>query len=236
LFERCQNVLAEIEDLQAAASGARTELAGTLRVDLPVFYGKRFVMPILARLAAQHPGLKLDIRLSDVKIDLIREGIDLAVRIGQLSDSSLVAKRIDQQHLVLCASPAYLAQHGRPETVADLARHAAVRFRLPTSGRDRPWQLTCDGEAIVLSPPAHVRIDETEGLLEALTLGLGIGQIPDILVQYALDRGELIELLPQSRPAPMPIHILYASGRLMPARVRLVIEALETLRLRESRH
>lgn len=232
LFERCQNVLAEIEDLQAEASGARAELAGILRIELPVYYGKRFVMPLLARLMEQHPGLKMDIRLSDVQVDLIRDGIDLAVRIGRLSDSNLVAKRIDQQNLVLCASPAYLAQHGLPQQIEDLAHHTAIRFRLPTSGRDRAWQLCQQGEAIELNPPPRVRVNETEGLLEALKLGLGICQAPDILVQEALRAGELVEVLPQCRPQPMPINIVYASGRLMPTRVRTAIEALEALRER----
>ena len=117
LYERCQRVLAELEDLQAEASGARAALSGMLRVSLPVLYGTRFVMPVLAELCLRHPALQLDISLTDERVDLIREGVDLAVRIGELRDSSLVARRIDQQQLVLCASATYLKRRGTPARI-----------------------------------------------------------------------------------------------------------------------
>lgn len=232
LFQRCQRVLAEVEELQADASGARAEPAGLVRIDMPVFYGRKFVMPLLAELMQRHPALRLDMRLTDLQVDLVRDGVDLAVRIGALRDSSLIARRVDQQGLLLCASPAYLAQRGSPRRIEDLARHQAVVFRLPSSGRDRPWQLRRRGEALELTPTPYLRVSETEGLVEAVRLGLGIAQLPDLLAEEALARGELVELLPGSRPAPMPIHLVYPSGRLVPARVRATLEALEALRTR----
>jgi DNA-binding transcriptional LysR family regulator len=234
LFRRCQRVLAEIEDLQAEATGTRARVTGTLRIDLPVFYGKRFVMPLLAALMRKHPDLHMDIRLTDVLDDLVRGGIDLAVRIGQLRDSTLVARRIDRQGLVLCASPGYLEAHGAPRRIEDLAGHAAIVFRLPTTGRDRPWQFRQRGVAVELAPRPQVRVSETEGLLEALKLGMGLCQVPDLLVQDELARGDLQELLPSCRPEPMPISVVYPSGRLLPARVRVAIEALEALRQRTA--
>lgn len=234
LFQRCQRVLAEVEDLQAEASGSRAAPSGTLRIDLPVYYGKRFVMPLLAGLLQRHPALRMDIRLTDVQVDLVRDGVDLAVRIGTLRDSTLVARRVDQQGLVLCASPAYLAARGRPRRLEDLAGHAAVVFRLPTSGRDRPWQFRQQGAAVELMPAARVRIGETEALRAALTLGMGLCQLPDLLVEDELARGELVELLPEHRPEPMPIHLVYPSARLLPARVRAAVEALEALRQRSG--
>lgn len=235
LYQRCQRVLAEIDELQAEASGSRAAPMGTLRIDLPVFYGKTFVMPLLADLAARHPALRLDVRLTDTKVDLVRDGIDMAVRIGRLSDSSLVARQVDRQGLLLCASPAYLARHGSPRQIGDLAAHAAVVFRLPTSGRDRPWQLRQQDRDVALAPTAQVRVNETEGLLAAVKLGLGICQLPDLLVQDELARGELVELLPDCRPEPMPIHIVYPSARLLPARVRAALQALDALRQRLDR-
>lgn len=234
LFNRCQRVLAEVEDLQAEAAGTRAEPAGTLRIDMPVFYGKRFVMPLLAQLQARHRALRMDLRLTDLQVDLVRDGVDLAVRIGPLRDSTLVAKRVDQQSLVLCASPAYLQTHGTPRRIEDLATHTAVVFRLPSSGRDRAWQFRQRGKPVEVSPVAGVRISETEGLLEALKLGMGVCQVPDMLVQNEIDRGELCEVLPSLRPEPMPIHLVYPSGRLMPARVRAAINALEALRHRSA--
>ncbi len=235
LFQRCQRVLAEVEDLQAEASGTRAQPTGILRIDLPVFYGKRFVMPLLAGLQQRHPHLQLDVRLTDTQVDLVRDGIDLALRIGRLRDSTLVARRVDRQQLVLCASPAYLAARGTPRRIEDLAAHAAVVFRLPTSGRDRPWQLRQRGAEVELSPRPHVRVNDGEGLLAALKLGMGLCQLPDMLVLDELTRGELVELLPSCRPEPMPIHIVYPSGRLVPERVRVAIEALDALRHRLGR-
>jgi len=232
LYQRCQRVLAEVEDLQAEASGTCASPSGTLRIDAPAFYGKRFVTPLLAGLRQRHPQLQIDLRLSDAYVDLVREGVDLALRIGRLRDSTLVARRVDKQQLLLCASPAYLEARGTPRRIEDLAGHDAVVFRLPTSGRDRPWQLRQRGSPLEWVPRAQVRIDDGEGLVEALKLSMGLCQLPDMMVQGELERGELVELLPSCRPEPMPIHIVYPSGRLLPERVRVAIEALEALRQR----
>lgn len=229
LYQRCQRVLAELEDLQTIASGSRAVPTGVLRVAMPVFYGKRFVLPRLAALLHAHAGLQLDARLSDLYVDIVREGIDLAVRIGELDDSSLVAKRVDWQSLCLCASPAYLARAGTPRRVEELAAHAAVLFRLPTSGRDRPWQLRQRGQPVTLQPQPAARLNETEGVLEALRLGLGIAQLPDNVAADDLAAGRLVELLPGCAPPRMPVHLVMPSGRLVPPRVRAAIAALEDL-------
>ena len=191
-------------------------------------------MPLLAELLRRHPAMRMDIRLTDVQVDLVRDGIDLAVRIGQLRDSTLIAKRVDQQGLVLCASPAYLEAQGTPRRIEELTRHSAIVFRLPTTGRDRPWQLRRRGVPVELSPRARVRVSETEGLQEALRLGLGLCQVPDLLVQDEFARGELIEVLPSCRPEPMRINLVYPSGRLIPARVRVTLNALDALRQRQQ--
>ena len=230
LFHRCERMLAEFEDLKADASGVRAAPSGTLRLDLPVFYGRRFVLPILAKLQRQHPALVFEVRLRDSFADLVKEGIDLAVRAGELSDSSLVARRIDSQGLVLVASPAYLRAHGTPARLEDLAGHKAVAFRMPTSGRNRPWQLK-QGRRIVEMHPVHsAQISDTEALGAAALLGLGLGQLPDYVVQDELARGKLVEVLGEHRPPPMPLSAVVPSGRLLPPRVRVVLDALETLR------
>lgn len=229
LFQRCQRVLAELDELEADAAGARAEVAGTLRVDLPIVYGKQVVMPVLAALRRQHPRLQLDVRLQDGYADLVRDGIDLAVRVGELQDSTLVARRIDRQAMVLCASPRYLAEHGTPRTVDELSTHAAVVFRLPTSGRNRPWQLRQRERPVQLHPAAAVRLNDGEGMVSAACLGMGLVQLPDYMVAAELARGELAEVLPSCRPDTQPISAVYPSGRLMPARVRVVLDALKGL-------
>lgn len=226
LFERCQRVLAELGEMQAEASGARATVSGELRLSAPVCYGKRFVLPRLAWLREQHPQLRFDVRLSDSFVDLLQQGIDLAVRIGTLQDSALVARRIDSQQLLLVASPAYLARRGEPRRIDDLARHDAIVFRMPSTGRDRPWQFRQRGETLELRPERALLVSETEGLADAARLGAGICQLPDNVVDRALHAGELVELLPASRPAPMPIHLVHASARLVPARLRVALDAL----------
>jgi LysR family transcriptional regulator for bpeEF and oprC len=232
LFERCQRVLAEVEDLQAEAAGTRALPAGTLRIDLPIVYGKRFVLPLLADLVRRHPALQLDVRLQDAFVDLVRDGIDLAVRAGPLQDSTLVARRIDRQGMVLCASAKYLAKHGTPRRLEDLEGHPAIVFRNPTSGRNRPWSFRQRGIPIEINPRSRVRVSDGEGIVEAIKLGLGLCQIPDYFVADELAKGQLVEVLPSCRPEPMQISVVYPSGRLLPARVRAAIEALETLRQR----
>lgn len=227
LFRRCQRILGEIEELEADAAGSQAVPAGTLKVDLPAFYGKHIVMPRLAALAKRHPGLSLDVRLNDAQVDLVRDGIDLAVRIGPLQDSSLIARRIDRQGLVLCAAPSYLKHHATPRRIEQLSAHGAVVFRMPGSGRTRPWQFRQRGAPVDLHPSPVIRVNDTEGLLEAVRLGLGLCQLPDYVVASAIASGALVELLPGSRPEPLPISLVYPSARLLPARVRAAIEVLE---------
>jgi len=229
LFQRCQRVLAELDELEADAAGARAEVVGTLRIDMPIVYGKQVVMPVLAELRRRHPRLQLDVRLQDGFADLVRDGIDVAVRVGELQDSTLVARRFDRQTLVLCASPRYLAEQGTPRTVDDLKSHTAVVFRMPTSGRNRPWQLRQRDRPVDLQPSTSVRINDGEGMVAAACLGLGLVQVPDYMAAAELRRGDLIEVLPSCRPEAQPISAVVPSGRLVPARVRVLLEALKPL-------
>lgn len=227
LYQRCQRVLAEVDELQAEASGTRAVASGVLKIDAPIVWGMRRLVPLLGQLLQQHPGLQLDLRLNDGYADLVRDGIDLAVRVGHLQDSSLVARRIDWQAFALCASPVYLAAHGTPRRLDELQRHIAVVFRMPTSGRNRPWQFRRrDGEAVEINPASRVRINDGQGIVAALCAGMGISQLPTYMVADELASGELVELLPGLRPEPLPISVVYPSGRLVPARVRVAVEAL----------
>jgi DNA-binding transcriptional LysR family regulator len=204
-------------------------VSGTLRVDLPIVYGKQVVLPALAALRREHPNLQLDVRLQDGYADLVRDGIDVAVRVGELRDSTLVARRFDRQTMVLCASPRYLAERGMPRSVDDLKSHAAVVFRLPTSGRNRPWQLRQRDRPVEVHPGFAVRINDGEGMVAAACLGMGLVQLPDYFVADEMARGELVEVLPSCRPEAQPISAVYPSGRLVPARVRVLLDALKPL-------
>src|SRR5215472_6494328 len=137
LFDRCRRVLAELDLLQEEASGARSAPSGTLRIDMPVSLGRIVMLPLLARLAREHPTLLIDARFSDAYVDLVKDGIDVAIRTGPLRDSSLVARQLASQELLLFASPSYLERVGRPRSLSDLDGHTAVLFRVPSTGRDR---------------------------------------------------------------------------------------------------
>lgn len=234
LFRRCERVLAEIDDLNAEAAGTRSAVSGTLRLDAPIVYGRHTLLPILAALVRAHPALQLDLRLQDGYADLVRDGLDAAIRVGELRDSTLVARRFDWQDLVLVASPAYLEAHGRPERIDELARHHAVVFRMPSSGRNRPWQLRSGRRTVELHPTHRVLVNDGEGVVAAAVLGLGLGQVPSYMAGAELDRGALVEVLPAHRPPSMPISVVMPSSRLQPPRVRALLDALEPLRAARS--
>ena len=229
LYRRCQRLLAEVDELQADASGVREAPSGTLRIDMPIVMGRRLLLPVLARMSQRHPGLLLDVRLQDGYVDLVKEGIDVAVRVGTLKDSSLVARRFTTQAMVLVASPAYLEAHGTPRRLDQLAAHSALLFRMPSTGKDRPWQFRQRGNPVELHPQSRVRINDGEGLVEAARLGLGLAQLPDYFVREELARGDLVEVLPAARPAPLPVSVVYPGARLLPLRVRLLLDEMDKL-------
>lgn len=226
MFVHCQRILAEVESLETLAAGVRGEPEGTLRIDMPLTYGKRTVLPVLKELQARYPRLGVDARLSDRYSDLTLDGLDAVVRIGALSDSGLVARTFDRQHLVVCASPDYLARRGRPESPSALEEHVCLLFRSPTSGRDRPWDFTVDDAKVQMLPGSRFRLGDGEALVEAASVGLGLVQVPDYMAAGAIATGRLQEVLETFRPPPLPISIIYPSARLVPPRVRVLIDAL----------
>ena len=227
MYERCQRVLDELEQMQEAASGGRTRAIGTLRINLPVALGRLLMLPLLAQLSRQEPELAIDVRFSDDYVDLIKEGTDLAIRTGTLRDSSLVARRIGSQELLLFAAPSYLARTGTPTSIADLAHHTAVLFRVPATGKDRPFHLRSRGRNVEVMPASRVRVNDGEALVRASALGMGIGQVPHCMVTEHLARGQLVELMPEARPPATLIAAVMPSGRLVPPRVRAFLEILD---------
>jgi DNA-binding transcriptional LysR family regulator len=234
LYRRCERVLAEVEDLQAEAAGTRAAPSGTIRIDMGITYGRRVVLPLLARLLHAHPQLQLDVRLQDGYADLVRDGLDLAIRMGALQDSRLVARRIDWQHLIVVASPSYLAVRGTPQRIEDLAAHVAIVFRMPTSGRVRPWQLREGRRVVELHPAQRVQVNDGEGMVAVAREGLGLLQVPDYMAADELAAGTLVQVMADRQPPPMPISAVMPSSRLVPPRVRLVLDTLQGLRERRN--
>lgn len=226
LFQRCQRVLAEVEELRSEAAGVGAVPSGTLRIDMPIVFGRRVMLPLLAKLTQRHPELQLDARLSDAYVDLVKDGIDVAIRAGELDDSTLVARRFASQDLVMVASPAYLRRRGTPAAPDQLAGHDAIVFRMPTGMRDRPWQLRQRGRTLSLHPAARLRFNDGEAMVRAAQLGLGLAQVPDYMAADEIAARRVVEVLADCRPPSMPIHAVMPANRLVPARVRALLDAL----------
>jgi DNA-binding transcriptional LysR family regulator len=230
LFERCQRVLEEIEGLRTAAEGTQRAPRGTLRLEVPVTYGKRVVVPVLARLAVAHPELGIEVRFSDRFADLVQDGLDAVVRVGALADSRLVARPFDRQQLLVCASPRYLKRKGTPTTPADVSAHECLGIRNYLSGRERLWQLRQGGKDVEILPRSRVIFDDGEAAVQGVVAGMGMIQLPDYYLEQPLREGRLMEVLARFRPPPMPISVVYPSKRQVPQRVRVLIDALAEAR------
>jgi DNA-binding transcriptional LysR family regulator len=226
LFDRCARILEEVEALESTAAGARGTPSGTLRIDVPIAYGKKVLLPILGGLVARYPQLGLDVRFSDRFADLVKEGLDAVIRVGPLVDSGLVARTFDEQALWVCGSPAYLARRGTPRTPADLRDHDCGVFRMPTSGRDWAWRFTVGKRGQTFVPETRIRFDDGEALAGAACAGLCLVQLPHYMVDEQVRGGALVEVLARFRPPPMPISAVYAGHRHVPPRVRVLLDAL----------
>ncbi|KQR78425.1 hypothetical protein ASG35_08235 [Burkholderia sp. Leaf177] len=226
LFARCARLLEEIEALELSAAQSPEAPSGTLRVGAPIGYGTRKIVPVLNRLLEAYPLLDVDLRLTDERVNLVTEGLDAVVRIGALDDSGLVARRIDEQHLVLCASPAYLKANGALRSVAEVEHRAVILFRMPTNGRERPLEFVVDGQSVQLRPRSRFSLSHGDAMVEAVLDGAGIAQVPEHMAERHFREGTLVELLPECRPAPLRVNVITPGSRMMPPRVRVFIDAL----------
>lgn len=225
-YRRCSRVLDELHELELLTAGAVKEPSGTLCIDVPITFGKKVVVPLVADLARQHPGLNLEVTLSDRYADVIGSGVDAVVRVGKVKDPGLVVRRIAEQQLRVYGSPDYLARNGRPRKPADLDKHDCIVFHLPTTGRSRPWEFVVKGRALAMHPESRYALNEGEGLVSAACAGLGLIQVPDIMAAEAAEAGTLEEVLAGFRPKPMPISVVFPTHRQMPPRLRVFIDAL----------
>jgi LysR family transcriptional regulator, regulator for bpeEF and oprC len=226
LYAKCSKLLAEIEALDLTSSSDDDTPSGTLRIGAPIGYGTRVMLPMLADMRSRYPALEFDLRLSDEQVNMVSEQLDVVVRFGTLRDSSMIARQFDLQDLVLCATPGYLASHPRIRRVSDLHHHVLVAFRLPTTGRDRPLEFLEGGKAVSVAPSSSFRISHGEALVEAALLGVGLAQVPAFMARHYLESGALAEVLPQCRPAPLPVNLVMPSARGRPARVQALVDLL----------
>ena len=217
-----------VEDLEALGEGLRRTgggIAGTLKVTMSSTFGRLYISPLLPEFLARHPGVRVSVDLSDVQVDLVSAGLDLAIRIGTLNDSSLVARKLATNRRVLCASPAYLQRHGVPRTPADLARHECLLL-VGSQGRNDLWRLH-EGEREI-AVRVHGRIESNQGelLRDAAVAGLGIALHSTWHVAADLRAGRLQVVLPDHPLSDSGIFAVMPQRRLVPPRVRAFVDFL----------
>jgi len=221
-LDHVRRVLADVEETETMLTAGRTTPRGILRVDLPTAIGRQFVMPALPRFAAQYPDLRVLAILEDRRIDLLEEGVDAAVRIGPLADSSLVARRVYEANWVTCASPDYLALHGTPQTPDDLARHQCLGLYSVTRGAVLEWVFEKGGNRVAFSPVGALAVSHGEALLDAAIAGAGIAMAFDVTASRWIASGALAPILQDwQRQDRYPISIVYPQNRHLSAKVRV---------------
>ncbi len=229
LFERCQRLLQEVEDIEATVALARSEPAGRVVLAAPLALGRIIIAPALARFRAEYPKVEPELRLADRFVDLVDEGIDLAVRIGNLADSRLVARRLTSHRNVVCAAPLYLARKGAPERPDDLFEHDCIGFRLATTGRMFRWPLLLDGKRVELAPPARLIVDDGEAMAAVAVEGAGIALLATYIAAPFIRAGTLVPLLPDFAVEHAPVTLVLPESRRLNPAVRALIDLLVSL-------
>lgn len=224
LMGRAPDWLDLLDDMTGDLRESGRGLSGTLRVSAPVTFGELFVQPMLRRFRAPHPDLEIDLRLSDRFVDLAAEGIDVAIRIGRLDDSALIARKLGQSGLLLVASPAYLAERGAPQSLDELTRHLCVR---DTNMRgDGAWQLTQGGETRRIAVSGHYLVNSASMARNLALAGEGIALCPDYVVRGDLAAGLLEHVLPEARGPQLDIHAVHLGQRRLARRTRALLDFL----------
>lgn len=225
LAERGRELLQEFESLSESVRRDGDEVRGLLRVSLPASFGRRHISPLLPQFLARHPLLQLNVHLSDQYVDLVESGFDLAIRIGELADSSLVARRLAPSRRVLCASPDYLKRHGIPRKPADLAAHNCLILST-TAGRQDSWPLRDAHGDITQRISGNFESNLGEVLRDAAVAGVGIGMKSTWDIAEDLRAGRLRVVLPNFPARDVAIHALMPQRRLVPLKVRVFVDYL----------
>jgi len=230
LLERVRLFLCDAEDIEQLFHASQRRISGRLNVDVPSRIARRLIAPALPGFLRRYPGLQLALGSTDRAIDLVHEGVDCAVRIGALHDSSLVARPLGHIALINCASPGYLHEHGVPARPEDLLQgHLSVGYASPSTGRELPWDYVVSGQERLVAVPSRVIANNAESYIACCVAGMGLIQIPRFDVQHLLDRGELVEVMPGFRAAPMQVSLVYPNRRQRSRRLNTFIEWFEAL-------
>jgi LysR family transcriptional regulator, regulator for bpeEF and oprC len=229
ILERTHMLLDEFEALHNQFRANTAPLIGKLSVDLPSRIARRIVIPALPQFLRCHPELNIIVGADDKIIDLVEEGVDCAIRVGTLPDSSLVAKPLGMVEMINCASPNYLAEHNKLESLDDLASHKAIHYGNKRSGSlnvtETDWQyVDSDGLQKTVAVPCRVSVHTVETYIASAIVGLGLIQVPEFDVKDLIKEGKLVAVMPSWRPAALPVHALYPHRKHLSSRVRVFLE------------
>ena len=227
-LEHCRHVLEEVEHARASIAERVVAPRGRVRVSVPRFIGMQVVVPVLSAFTEAWPDVSLDVSLSDRRVSLADEGIDLAIRVGELHDESVVARRLGTIDIVTIASPTVLTRTP-VEALGDLPFAPCVAFRVATTGRERAWFFRVDGRVVEWSPRAGIVLDAGEAMVEAAASGAGVTQVPAWMATEALACGAVVEVLAALRPPPLPVHAIYLGGKGLAPRTRTFLDFLVAL-------
>ncbi len=231
-YQRCQAILLDLSEADSSISNMATSLQGNLLISVPRDFGLLYISPNLPKFIELHPNLHVEIEFEDKRVDLVAEGYDLALRIGYMQDSSLVARKISSSPMHFVASPSYLESRGTPLTPDDLEYHQGLLYK--SSLNQVNWQSTKTNQIQRYKIQSKVVSNNGMALLEMTKAGLGISNSPAFFVKEALASGELVEILSEYKQKPLDIYVVYPNRRHLPAKVRAFIEFLASLGLCEN--
>ena len=226
-LEQSRAAFALIDDAERAIQGQGGELGGSVRLSVPTTYGHYRLPAKLQTFAQRHPRVRIELSIANRNVDLIAEGYDLAIRLGDLPDSGLVARKLEDAATCLVAAPGYLQRAGVPQRIDDLAQHLCLSFLMPSTGRPFAWVLHEDGHDRDWTPNGQMRVsDDPIGMVSLAEQGMGICQSYDFIVGERLRAGRLVEVLPQSRGRTRAFSLIYAPHRQLSAAARALIDTL----------
>jgi len=225
-YERASRLLVDFDDLDASMTDAQSMPQGRLRIDVGSATASLLLIPALSTFHERYPDIQLDLGVSDRVVDLVADNVDCVIRIGEVTDQSLVARRIGHLPFVTVATPAYLKRHGVPEHPHDLERkgHRLVNQFAPGGRRMYPHEFNKDGERIELTTPYRIAVNETTAHTSAVLAGLGVSQMVTFIAQPHLDGGALARVLPDWTREPLPVYVVYPPNRHLSAKVRAFVD------------
>ena len=221
-LERARRILADVEEAEITAEGERARPSGRLVISAPVGFGRLHVSPVLTNYLKRHRDVSAELRLEDRMINLVEEGVDLAVRVGHLADSSLVARHVGDMRRVTVASPAYLKARGEPKKPQDIAAHDTIQFG--TTSGPAEWRFVDQGNEIRLSHSPRLSTNTADAAIRYAEAGGGLTRVLAYQAADAIKRGRLKIVLAKFEQPPLPIHIVYPTSRLLSAKVRTFID------------